>query len=319
MHVEAVLVPEQREQVVRVVRGDRDEARILRELAGEDRRDRDLGVRRDRPVVAVPRRALRERGEVREQRRVDLAAAVEQRLLGELVHHDHDEPRRLADRRSAGTGAPGVEDDGDGFREEEQHRERDRRDREEAQPQPDDVEAQDQVRPHDAEHDAADHEDGRAQVGLLLQDLDADGGDDDAEEPEMDPAAGRRHDQADDHLPGPEQRRGDDDEPDGQDDELGARRPLGHEDGRVLAQDRQGGLGERDAGQREELEERPDLAPPRTEAGRRRGRGRLGGPGGPGRRGGCGARIRLVLALGRHAAGHPPHPLGAPVSRGQGG
>ena len=92
--VHVVRAAEQREEVVRVARRGLDRMGAIRMVAGEDGGHGHLRVAGDGRGVAVPGRVVGQRGEVREQLGIDASRTVEQRHLGELVHHDHDHARR---------------------------------------------------------------------------------------------------------------------------------------------------------------------------------------------------------------------------------
>ena len=95
--VHVVGAAEQREEVVRVARRGLDRTGAIRMVAGEDGGHGHLRVAGDGRGVAVPGRVVGQRGEVGEQLGVDVSRTVEQRHLGELVHHDHDHARVVLD------------------------------------------------------------------------------------------------------------------------------------------------------------------------------------------------------------------------------
>ena len=142
VHVHSVRLAEQREQGVRILARRRRRGVQGRELAGEDRGYRAQGVLGDGRVVSVPRRSIRERGEVRKQVGVDVAVAVEQGNLRELVEDDHHDPRRPGDRHGQRMRSAVAEEDTGRARRDEQHREDEGRDGQEAQPLPHDGNAQ---------------------------------------------------------------------------------------------------------------------------------------------------------------------------------
>ena len=93
---ERVGAAQQREQVVRVVGGDRQAVRG-REAAAEQPGHGVGGVVGDRGRVAVPGGGLGERGEVGKAGGVDPTLVVHQQLHRELVEHDHHHRRTRAD------------------------------------------------------------------------------------------------------------------------------------------------------------------------------------------------------------------------------
>ena len=99
-HVEPVGAAEEREEVLGVIREDRQLA-LLRQLPGEDRGHGVLGVWMHGRRAAVPRRVPRERREVREARCVHVLSPVHERDRRELVEDDqHDRCLRAdGDRR----------------------------------------------------------------------------------------------------------------------------------------------------------------------------------------------------------------------------
>ena len=97
---DAVAPAEHREEVVRVLRGDRELLGVGQEAA-EDRRLRHLAQPVDRRRVAVPGRPSRERGEVRKALGVDLLPSIHQRGRVELVERDQHDRRARVDRRGS--------------------------------------------------------------------------------------------------------------------------------------------------------------------------------------------------------------------------
>ena len=96
--IHRVAAAEQREDVVRVVLRDREQAR-LRVLAGQDGRNGVGGVLVNRVRVPVPGRRRGERREVREAPGVDQVIRPEQGRLGELVENHEDDRHRVLRRR----------------------------------------------------------------------------------------------------------------------------------------------------------------------------------------------------------------------------
>jgi hypothetical protein len=90
LHVQVVAAPQQREQVARVVRSDRQRPAV-RLGSREHGRDGALGGVVDPRGVRVPRRPARERGEARIAPCVDAAVGPDERGARQLVedHHHH--------------------------------------------------------------------------------------------------------------------------------------------------------------------------------------------------------------------------------------
>ena len=99
--MDAIPAAEQREEVPRVVREER-QLIVPRALSGEDRGDGPRGVVVVGRRASVPRRRPGERGEVGRANGVDASVRRHQRALGELVedHEDDGGSQRLMQRRS---------------------------------------------------------------------------------------------------------------------------------------------------------------------------------------------------------------------------
>ena len=131
MNVEVIRPAEQREQVVRMLCGDRHLLIRLRELTGENRGHRGLGVGAT-DVVAIPRRSVGQgRGWGRAARRSHRGRRAATSV--ELVQHDHDDAMRGAHGDRCGGGL-GVEHDRRRGRSKSSSGEPERRDRQVPQP-----------------------------------------------------------------------------------------------------------------------------------------------------------------------------------------
>ena len=135
--IQAVGLRQQREDVLRVLGGDRDRLARLGQLTGQDRRDGRFGERRDRSFVAVPSSGLRECREVGEQFGVNTTLTVKERGQRKLVHHDHHDPMRARNDHVGGRRFRVEHDRRRGRREQQEGTEPDRRDRQEAEPRAD--------------------------------------------------------------------------------------------------------------------------------------------------------------------------------------
>ena len=144
-----------------------------------------------------------ERGEVREERGVHVAGAVEQRLERELVELDHHDPGGLADggvRRARLVSEEHVAHRGD---EEEEDREAERRDGQVPQEPARELETPQQHARRRPGHQPRTEQHRDTPTGLALAGLDRDGRGDQGQEDEMHPPPGTRHEDAGDDLQGP--------------------------------------------------------------------------------------------------------------------
>ena len=135
LRVDRVRPAQQREEIARVVGDDRQRG-AARALAGEQRRDRELGQLVNGAGVAKPVRAPRQAGEVGVADGIDPAVRPQQRCEGELVedHHDHRGGGLHASER---LGVVPAQERRDRREEQEQGAEHDRRRGKDAEERPD--------------------------------------------------------------------------------------------------------------------------------------------------------------------------------------
>ncbi len=165
----------------------------------------------------------------------------------------------------AALGPPVITAARGGRGEDEQDAEDQRCHREEVQERPGRHGAHQEVGARAAQHERDDDHHRGSQVELVAQHLDGEHREERAGERRVHPAPGPGQDETDDDLDGPERERRADDDEQRQPDELERGGPAGDEERGVVPEDIEGGCGDRDAREREQLHERHRFARPRPE------------------------------------------------------
>jgi hypothetical protein len=245
----------EREEVVRVVRGDGQPGRI-RIATGEDRRDRVLGESVDAAGPAEPGGVPRESGEGGVADRIDLPRWVEERRCRQLVEDHHDDRCLAFDRdgevrlrvaaREQQLCDRGVE--------RERGREHERRDGERGHEHPHDTKAGEGDAGESAQCEGGRQQHSAAHVGEARERREHGGGDERDDPAQVEGAAQRTTQPSEDLFQQPRcSRRGDQQRRDQQDD-VSRCCAVRHQKRRVASQQVEQGLGDGEREQGEELE-----------------------------------------------------------------
>ncbi len=225
----------------------------LRVLRAQHRGHRDDRRRRVRRRVAEPGRAAREPREVGEAALVDHALLVEQRDDRELVEEDEHDRRVRLDGREAHVHVGREDEPRHGRVEEEEPEEDERRGGEDGQERARRRHAREQEGGADAGQRRERDQDHRPVHARALERLDGDDGGEEAEEDEVEDLGRAPAGEADDELDREHDERRHEGHGERERDDVERRRAAHREELRVLAEDVEERLREREAGGCEEL------------------------------------------------------------------